>query len=185
MSDQLLPCPFCGTSHLLGFEKCPDHGWTMVKCRKCGVTGPAGRSETELEAAAHWNRRATQPAAGEPVEAKEIGEMTITLRDGVKCFSFEEYSEAYKLPEGLHYLYAAPPAAAHGDEAVTNLVPGLQWAIDYCNAMQRQGNERMLVEVIRKRLENVRDNQPAAMRAQGDDRLLFTDAIMPGGLTET
>ncbi|WP_338544934.1 hypothetical protein V6W80_17330 [Pseudomonas benzopyrenica] len=57
-------------------------------------------------------------AAGEPVEPKEIGEMTITLRDGVKCFSFEEYSEAYKLPEGLHYLYAAAPAAAHGDEAV-------------------------------------------------------------------
>ena len=64
---------------------------------------------------------------------------------------------------------SAPPAAAHGDEAVPNLVPGLQWAIDYCNAMLRQGNDRMLVEVIRTRLENVLGNQPAAMRAQAGD----------------
>lgn len=45
-------------------------------------------------------------------------------------------------------------------DVAPDLVPGLQWAIDYCNAMLRQGNDRMLVEAIRARLENVRDIQP-------------------------
>lgn len=57
---------------------------------------------------------------------------------------------------------------AHGDDSAPSLVPGLQWAVDYCSAMLRQGNDRMLVEVIRTRLENVLSNQPAAMRAQGN-----------------
>lgn len=76
--------------------------------------------------------------------------------------------EALQLRDWLNDKYPAPPAAAHGDEAVPDLVPGLQWAIDYCNAMLCQGNDRMLAEVIRTRLENVLSNQPAAMRAQGD-----------------
>ncbi len=62
-----------------------------------------------------------QPAAGEQVAPKEVGEVIVTLRDGMKCFAFEEYSEAYNLPEGLHHLYtSAPPAAAH--EAVRDKV---------------------------------------------------------------
>lgn len=125
-----------------------------------------------------------QPAAGEPVEDvitafEEAWSQAMCNDEGVpgpkplrSLIDPQEYRGG-----GVKFawrwfqrgaLSAAPPAAAHGDAVVPNLVPGLQWAIDYCKAMQRQGNDRMLVEVIRKRLENVRDNQPTAMRARGD-----------------
>lgn len=110
MSNQLLPCPFCGTSHLLGFEKCPDHGWTLVKCRKCGGTGPAGRSETELEAAAYWNRRAAQPGAGEPVAVLYKDGTVLTRAD---CQDEEVFRICCKVETPL---YAAP--SAPGDDAV-------------------------------------------------------------------
>lgn len=55
---ELLPCPFCGTSDLLGFEPSHEGGWTIVKCRKCGGSGPAGRATSDQEATAWWNRRA-------------------------------------------------------------------------------------------------------------------------------
>ena len=105
---------------------------------------------------------AAQPAGGDPVY--QWHDETAWQ----ECHSKREYLHAKDNGIRVRILWTAPPAAAHGDEAAPNLVPGLQWAIDYCKAMQRQGNDRMLVEVIRKRLENVRDNQPTAMRAQGD-----------------
>lgn len=67
MSEELKPCPFCGTSDLLGFEPSPEGGWTVVKCRKCGASGSTGRASSEQEATAWWNRRA-QPAEAEGVE---------------------------------------------------------------------------------------------------------------------
>ena len=68
MSDKikLQPCPFCGTSDLLGFEPSHEGGWTVVKCRKCGCSGSTGRSTSEQEAIAWWNRRIA-PAAPEQV----------------------------------------------------------------------------------------------------------------------
>ncbi|MDV5861341.1 Lar family restriction alleviation protein [Pseudomonas mendocina] len=57
-SEELKPCPFCGTSDLLGFEPSYEGGWTIVKCRKCGCSGPTGRSESEHDAIAWWNARA-------------------------------------------------------------------------------------------------------------------------------
>lgn len=68
---ELLPCPFCGTDDLLGFEQSHEGGWTVVKCRKCGASGSTGRSTTEAEAVAYWNRRAQsapEPVQGEAVE---------------------------------------------------------------------------------------------------------------------
>lgn len=53
-----LPCPFCGTDQLLGVESSLDHGWLVVRCRRCGSAGPTARSETEAEAVAIWNSRA-------------------------------------------------------------------------------------------------------------------------------
>ena len=58
-TEELLPCPFCGTSDLLGFEPSHEGGWTVVKCRKCGCSGSTGLSTSEAEAVAYWNRRAT------------------------------------------------------------------------------------------------------------------------------
>lgn len=61
MSEELKPCPFCGEADLLGFEQ-NKQGWVVVACKNCGASGSNGRSTTEIEAAAFWNRRA-QPAA--------------------------------------------------------------------------------------------------------------------------
>lgn len=74
MSKKLKPCPFCGTSDLLGFEFTRDHGWTIVVCRKCGGSGPTGRSESEQEAASWWNGRHDDKRVAE-LEAK-LEEMT-------------------------------------------------------------------------------------------------------------
>jgi Lar family restriction alleviation protein len=57
MPDELKPCPFCGRTELLGFEPYPESGFIGVRCRYCGCIGPAKLSETEKEAAAHWNER--------------------------------------------------------------------------------------------------------------------------------
>ncbi len=54
---ELMPCPFCGRSDLLSFEPYPEDGFIGVRCRACGCIGPAKASETEAEAAAHWNAR--------------------------------------------------------------------------------------------------------------------------------
>jgi hypothetical protein len=114
---------------------------------------------------AGWQARAalaTQPAACEPVAPKEVAEVTVTLRDGMKSFAFNEYSEAYNLPEGLHHLYtSAPPAAAHGDDRVS----GLRWVIARCAVMQKQGFERVLLKAFKRDLEVALD----AMRAQAGE----------------
>lgn len=187
MSNQLLPCPFCGgpakaaEAYIRG-----DQAFAHIHCENhCEVAPSAGASsalfywsdlrkenvrihsddKAKLEATelahAKWNRRATQPAAGEPVETKEIGEMTVTLRDGVKCFSFEEYSEAYKLPEGLHYLYAAPPAAARRDEAVRE--PELAGYFSFC-----EDKQKWLQQKSKGAEFNHLFTPLYAMRAQGD-----------------
>lgn len=161
---ELLSCPFCGTSHLLGFEKCLDHGWTLVKCRKCGGTGPAGRSETELEAAAYWNRRATQPAAGETVA--EFFVDFDTLRKALSIYglaapvSNEELGlqmdrQAVRVIEAVARLpFPYPPAAAHEDDTRR---------IDWLACMWRLGGK--LPDVDHGSFREVID---AAMRAQGD-----------------
>ena len=59
---ELKPCPFCGDSELLGFEPSNEGGWTIVRCRRCGASGSTGRSTSEWEAAAYWNRRAPSPS---------------------------------------------------------------------------------------------------------------------------
>lgn len=42
----------------------------------------------------------------------EIGEVSVAINNGSKQFVFDEYSAAYALPVGTHYLYAAPAAPA-------------------------------------------------------------------------
>lgn len=62
MSEQLKPCPFCGS------ECCYDFSWEInycwYRCESCGAMGPEAlyqegeSAENEVSAAAQWNRRA-------------------------------------------------------------------------------------------------------------------------------
>lgn len=73
---------------------------------------------------------AEQPQAGAGADPVEMGELRVRLESGHKQFEFEEYSSAYALQDGTHYLYAAPqPAARHdqGDE-----VRRLREALEKC-----------------------------------------------------
>jgi Lar family restriction alleviation protein len=54
MSDDLKPCPFCGST-LVSEETNRDH-WPVVMCDDCGATGPCinlGRNAAN----ASWNAR--------------------------------------------------------------------------------------------------------------------------------
>jgi len=53
MSEELRPCPFCGSN----FVNMNRVGWWVV-CENCGAEGPA--KETREEALATWNRRANE-----------------------------------------------------------------------------------------------------------------------------
>lgn len=64
----MLPCPFCGRTDLLGVEPLAERGFLAVKCRACGGIGPGGRTSpydergridrvAHREATANWNRR--------------------------------------------------------------------------------------------------------------------------------
>ena len=53
----LLPCPFCGgRAELLSAELRETHD-AMIECSRCETTGPT--TETDVEAIAAWNRRAS------------------------------------------------------------------------------------------------------------------------------
>lgn len=54
MSEELKPCPFCGSDDLL-VVSCAPLGW-QVECADCYATGPAMGSQAETREA--WNRRA-------------------------------------------------------------------------------------------------------------------------------
>lgn len=53
--DELLPCPFCGTTDHLGmYGMLAPH----VECRNCGTHGPVPRDGNPEEAVDLWNSRA-------------------------------------------------------------------------------------------------------------------------------
>ena len=54
MSEELKPCPFCGTT-FLGVQ---PSGW-WVWCENCGAEGPANKHARD-EAITAWNRRANE-----------------------------------------------------------------------------------------------------------------------------
>lgn len=60
-SNELLPCPFCGHDEPTHDEG-DESAWVQCTNAECGMCGPIA-SGPALAAAA-WNRRATQPAAG-------------------------------------------------------------------------------------------------------------------------
>jgi len=59
MSEELKPCPFCGSKELKGCERenrAAGSREYWVACTSCDVTGPIGY--TPVGADGRWNRRA-------------------------------------------------------------------------------------------------------------------------------
>lgn len=178
MSNQLLPCPFCGHDEPTHDEG-DESAWVQCTNAECGMCGPIA-SGPSLAAAA-WNRRAAQPAAGEALvfanelisgaleggdfSGADIQELAVKhglLREerreeacreeGCACAEYGFPTECYRKTAAL-----APPAAAHGDEAVRFESPeALAKAIsDHC------GYAEVNSALVAGRIF-------AAMRAQGD-----------------
>jgi Lar family restriction alleviation protein len=70
--NELLPCPFCGRTDLLGVEPKTESGFLAVRCRACGTHGPARTAESDDEAIALWNSRASLPSESVPITYGQI-----------------------------------------------------------------------------------------------------------------
>lgn len=67
MTDNLLPCPFCGgTNAKLRTHSLAPMSW--VSCVDCGLEAPTETGVTDEAAVAYWNCRAPSP------ETREVGE---------------------------------------------------------------------------------------------------------------
>lgn len=69
MTDNLIPCPFCGSDNVDCDNRWNEDGWWAGLCNDCGAQGPA--SEQREAAIAAWNRR-TQPAPWQPAIPWEL-----------------------------------------------------------------------------------------------------------------
>lgn len=154
MSNQLLPCPFCGSA-----GKLEDHRtiWAVrcVSCDACmlGERAPEPEDDNQPEgywerfeqtAIDAWNRRATQPAAGEPV--------AVLYKDGTvltkgECQDEEVFRICCKVETPL---YAAPPAAAHGNGLSFRTVDELAEAIRQVSAYEDLGPELIAEEMFKQ-----------------------------------
>lgn len=112
MSEKTNSCPFCGAE-----TWAVRQGGYWLVCGEhvvdCPVGSNGGMAVISLEA---WNRRATQPAA--PVAAGE----PVAMQARMPGSRWENYhkDDSTELVAGgmeIRWLYTAPPAAAHGDEA--------------------------------------------------------------------
>ena len=152
MSQELKPCPFCG-SDTVDYLKLSPTCWT-VACGPCETEGPA--ASTSEEAAETWNKRA-QPA-GEAVIAEWQSRYMGDPRqpgfwENVKRDAHEWAAKTYARPGHItesgwevRPLYAAPPAAANQ--------AGIPEGIDYSLTRgdiaysPRWGDGRAPVEVV-------------------------------------
>ncbi len=164
MSHELLPCPFCG-----GDANAKPHSQHLPGCYFDAMAKLKAAHKGDLSMAPEvvraWNRRATQPAAGEPATVDDLArrlfaafakaepESGITLNPTSYWATFADMARAV--------LQDAPPAAAHGDDRVA----GLRWVIARCAVMQEKGFERVLLKAFKRDLEVALD----AMRAQAGE----------------
>ncbi len=59
MTDELKPCPFCGSTNLEVMEI--DEGYAAIACGTCDAFGPMGLGDEG--ASLEWNQRAFEDAA--------------------------------------------------------------------------------------------------------------------------
>lgn len=73
ISEELLPCPFCGGDARLGISGDYGDGDPQVHCDnlQCRISGPY--CDTEAEAIAAWNLRTSPPPSGEAGEDEGCG----------------------------------------------------------------------------------------------------------------
>lgn len=117
MSNQLLPCPFCG-----GDANAKPHSQHLPGCYFDAMAAlkaaPKGDLSMAPEVVRAWNRRSTRPASGEPVAinvnyADEVDLIRAVLEGYPPSIARTDALCSVKL---LKAYFSAPPAAAHEDE---------------------------------------------------------------------
>ena len=59
MSEEIKPCPFCGSDNIKACEQPQDCGW-FIRCENCFTEGPSPKDATywdEQKAIEIWNDR--------------------------------------------------------------------------------------------------------------------------------
>jgi len=89
VSDELLPCPFCGgvaeyQDASISDEDWPGAGgdWWLAGCKRCGLWVPEGEYVTKQQAADAWNTRAQDATL-----QKRISELEAVVNDGIKIIA--------------------------------------------------------------------------------------------------
>jgi Lar family restriction alleviation protein len=59
LGDDLLPCPFCGSTNV-GLHPYDNDTWGKIECKACGSSGTPCSSVDTINAA--WNRRVAAAA---------------------------------------------------------------------------------------------------------------------------
>ena len=122
MSNQLLPCPCCGGKPM----EMQYDGILWVQCEDCALNTAA--CDASADYVQLWNRRATQPAAGD--SAPDFFVEFKTLRRALSIYGISAPESDHELGSRMERYairvieavaklpFPYPPAAAHGDEAV-------------------------------------------------------------------
>jgi Lar family restriction alleviation protein len=133
VTDNLSPCPFCGTAGRLTINK--PSNLEVVRCSnvECGAEGPVRRSYAS--AAEAWNARATDPEAAATLERVE------RERDAMIAYS------ATPLESMIRWKEKATAAEAQV-EALSR---------DYGELRETHDRKAAQVEALRKALETIRD----------------------------
>ena len=107
LMQALEPCPFCDGDELShGYEMAGSYFAGIVQCHTCNVYVTA---DSEAEAIAAWNRRASSLAGDAEPVAVRIGRAEVK-GGSVGFFAFEQTD----LPDGEYPLYATPVSGDAG-----------------------------------------------------------------------
>lgn len=145
MTSNLLPCPFCGgKATRITLQDEENFGGDVIICQNCDACSRVvfGEKEGLVET---WNRRATQAAAGEPVATLMLRRSIGSCSVGVVRFDADQLADG-----ALVDVYAAPPAAAHGDGLSFSTVAELAAAIRQVSAYEDLGPELIAEEMFKQ-----------------------------------